>query len=81
MLDSLKKNSFVIIGRAGMDFYADPPGTEVEHATKFITALGGSSANIAAAITRQGGKAALVTAVSDDAVGRYVLNQLAPLRD
>ena len=49
MLDSLKKNSFVVIGRAGMDFYADPPGTEVEHATRFITALGGSSANTAVA--------------------------------
>lgn len=77
MLDSLKKNSFVVVGRAGMDFYADPPGTEVEHAAQFITALGGSSANIAAAITCQGGKAALVTAVSDDAVGRFVRNQLA----
>ena len=60
-----------------MDFYADPPGTEVEDGTQFITALGGSSANIAVAITRQGGKAALVTALSDDAVGRYVRNQLA----
>ncbi|MCP4316972.1 MAG: 5-dehydro-2-deoxygluconokinase [Hyphomicrobiales bacterium] len=77
MLDSLKKNRFVIVGRAGMDFYADPPGIEVEHATQFSAALGGSSANIAAAITRQGGMAAIVTAVSDDAVGRYVLNQLA----
>lgn len=77
MLDSLKKNSFLVIGRAGMDFYADPPGTEVELATQFITALGGSSANIAVAITRQDGAAALVTSVSDDAVGRYVRNQLA----
>ncbi|SLN66180.1 5-dehydro-2-deoxygluconokinase [Roseisalinus antarcticus] len=67
---------FLVIGRAGMDLYADPPGAQVETATRFTTALGGSSANIAIAITRQGGQAALVTRVSDDAVGRFCLNQL-----
>ena len=76
VLDSLKKNSFVILGRAGMDLYADPPGTRTETATSFFAALGGSSANIAVAIARQGGAAALVAAVSDDAVGRFVRNQL-----
>jgi 5-dehydro-2-deoxygluconokinase len=67
---------FLALGRAGMDFYADPPGTRVEEAVRFSTALGGSAANIAAAITRLGGVVALVSAVSNDAVGRYVLNQL-----
>ncbi len=75
-LSRLAQNSFVIIGRAGMDFYADPPGTRLEEAECFVAHLGGSSANIAAAITKQGGKAALVTRVSDDAVGRFALNQL-----
>lgn len=72
----LARNSFVVIGRAGMDLYPDPPGTRTEDATRFQSALGGSSANICVAITRQGGEAALVTCVSDDAVGRYCLNQL-----
>lgn len=67
---------FLVIGRAGMDLYADPPGTRTEEATRFTTALGGSSANIAAAIVRQGGQAALVTCVSDDAIGRFALNEL-----
>lgn len=75
-LSRLAGNRFVVIGRAGMDFYADPPGCELEHASRFTTALGGSSANIAAAICRHGGQAALVTCVSDDAIGRFVLNQL-----
>ncbi len=75
-LSRLARNSFVIIGRAGMDFYADPPGTHLEKAERFVAHLGGSSANIAAAIAKQGGKAALVTRVSDDAVGRFALNQL-----
>lgn len=75
-LDRIKGNSFVILGRAGMDLYADPPGTRTEDATHFFTCLGGSSANIAAAITRHSGQAALVTTVSDDAIGRFALKQL-----
>ncbi|OSP54115.1 5-dehydro-2-deoxygluconokinase [Pseudoruegeria sp. SK021] len=75
-LNRLKGNSFIIIGRAGMDFYPDPPGTKTEDATHFTACLGGSSANIGVAITRHGGQAALVTAVSDDAIGRFALNQM-----
>jgi 5-dehydro-2-deoxygluconokinase len=72
----LKGNKFVIIGRAGMDFYPDPPGTKTEEATRFFACLGGSSANIGVAITKLGGSADLVTCVSDDAIGRFALNQL-----
>jgi 5-dehydro-2-deoxygluconokinase len=75
-LARLSGRNFLVIGRAGMDLYADPPGTRVEEATRFTTALGGSSANIAVALVRQGCRAALVTCVSDDAVGRFCLNQL-----
>ncbi|MEF2547119.1 5-dehydro-2-deoxygluconokinase [Aurantimonas sp. E1-2-R+4] len=71
------RNDFVIVGRAGMDFYPDPPGTKTEEATRFVACLGGSSANIGVAITRHGGRAALVTSVSDDAIGRFCLNELA----
>ncbi len=66
----------LVIGRAGMDLYADPPGAKIETATRFTSALGGSSANIAVALTRAGGQAALLTCVSDDAVGRFCLAQL-----
>ncbi len=75
-LSGIARNRFVVIGRAGMDFYADPPGTRTEDATRFVACLGGSSANIGAAITRHGGEVALVTSVSDDAIGRFALNQL-----
>lgn len=67
---------FLVIGRAGMDLYADPPGTRIEDATRFTSALGGSSANIAVALVRQGCTAAILTRVSDDAVGRFVCAQL-----
>ncbi len=72
----LKGNRFVIIGRAGMDFYPDPPGTRTEDATRFFACLGVSSANIGVAITKLGGHADLVTCVSDDAIGRFALNEL-----
>ncbi|WP_299472343.1 5-dehydro-2-deoxygluconokinase [uncultured Roseibium sp.] len=70
------KSKFLVLGRAGMDFYADPPGAEAEHATRFTTALGGSSGNIAAGLARHGLSVSLLTCVSDDSVGRFVLNQL-----
>ncbi|MBG1230714.1 5-dehydro-2-deoxygluconokinase [Aestuariivirga litoralis] len=76
MLECLAQNKFLVIGRAGMDLYADPPGTEIEDALKFSAALGGSAANIAVAISKQGGNTALLTAVSNDAVGRYTLKAL-----
>ncbi|TGD60804.1 5-dehydro-2-deoxygluconokinase [Tabrizicola sp. WMC-M-20] len=75
-LSRVSGGRFLVIGRAGMDLYADPPGTRTEEATRFSAALGGSSANIAVALTRQGCRAALLTCVSDDAVGRFCLNQL-----
>jgi len=75
-LQRLRQNSFLVLGRAGLDLYADPPGTRIEQAERFTAALGGSAANIAAAIVKLGGAAALVTAVSDDAVGRFTGNEL-----
>lgn len=72
----LRGKNFLIIGRAGMDMYPDPPGTRTEDATQFFTCLGGSSANIGVAITKLGGRASLVTRVADDAIGRYCCNQL-----
>ena len=73
---NLARKNFLVMGRAGLDLYPDPPGTSIERATRFVSALGGSSANIAAALIKQGMKASLVTRVSDDAVGRFCLNQL-----
>lgn len=75
-LARLRGGGFLVIGRAGMDLYADPPGAELHLATRFTSALGGSSANIAAGLVRLGCDASLVTRVSDDAIGRFCLAQL-----
>ncbi|MEM8569847.1 MAG: 5-dehydro-2-deoxygluconokinase [Pseudomonadota bacterium] len=74
--DGIAKNRFVIFGRAGMDVFADPPGVKSEHAEHFSAGLGGSSANIAVGLCKFGAEAALATTVSDDAVGRFCVNQL-----
>ena len=75
-LAALRWARFLVFGRAGMDLYADPPGERIETATRFTSALGGSAANIAAGIARLGGAASLISAVSDDAIGRFVVNEL-----
>ena len=76
LLKKIKENKFLIIGRAGIDIYPDPPGTKTENATHFVSHLGGSSANIAVALTKLGGNCKLLTSVSDDALGRLAINQL-----
>jgi 5-dehydro-2-deoxygluconokinase len=78
--ERFSRNNFLVVGRAGMDLYVHPAGARLEEAEYLQSALGGSAANIAAGITKLGGKAALLTCVSDDAVGRYVLNQLDAYR-
>ena len=46
LISKIKKNNFLLIGRAGIDIYPDPPGTKTEQATNFVSHLGGSSANM-----------------------------------
>ncbi len=76
LIDGIRKNSFAVFGRAGMDMFADPVGAKAETAKTFRSDLGGSSANICAGLCKLGGQAALVTSVSDDAVGRFCTNRL-----
>ena len=67
----------IVLGRAGLDLYAEPPGASVEEAETFRAALGGSSANIAVALVKSGAKAMLVTRVADDAIGRRCAAEVA----
>lgn len=74
--DALATGNFLVIGRVGMDFFPDPPGTRTREATTMYVSMGGSAANTAAGLVKLGCRAALVTAVSDDAVGWYCEGQL-----
>ncbi len=71
------RKRFIVVGRAGMDLYPEPAGTKIADATQFSAQLGGSAANIAAGLSRLGADVALLTALSDDPVGRFCLKQLA----
>ncbi|MFA8443088.1 PfkB family carbohydrate kinase [Yoonia sp.] len=75
LLDGIKANNFVVVGRAGIDLFTDP-GVATEDAETVTVGLGGSSANIAAGICKLGGQASLVTRVSDDSIGSYCTQQL-----
>lgn len=76
MLAGLKQKNFLIIGRVGMDLCPTPAGSATAQAEQMVVTMGGSSANIAAGLSKFGCQTALVTCVSDDAVGDYCLNQL-----
>ncbi|MDC1397567.1 5-dehydro-2-deoxygluconokinase [Octadecabacter sp.] len=74
-LSGIKGGKFIVVGRVGMDL-SPVARTQIETATDMFVAMGGSSANIAAGLVKLGLAADLITCVSDDAVGRYCLNQL-----
>ena len=76
LISKIKKNNFLLIGRAGIDIYPEPPGTKIENANKFVSHLGGSSANMGVELTMLGGKCHILTCVSDDTLGKLALNQL-----
>ncbi|MEN8918778.1 MAG: 5-dehydro-2-deoxygluconokinase [Octadecabacter sp.] len=74
-LEGIKGGKFIVVGRVGMDM-SPVDRSQTEHAENMFVAMGGSSANIAAGLVKLGLSADLVTCVSDDAIGRYCLNQL-----
>jgi 5-dehydro-2-deoxygluconokinase len=73
---ALKDKSFLVIGRVGLDLCPTPEGTRTQDMTTLFADMGGSSANIAAGLVKLGCTAALVTSVSDDAVGWLCENML-----
>ncbi len=76
LIDGIKGNRFAVLGRAGMDLFADPIGVKSEDADMFRADLGGSSANICAGLIKLGSQSALITSISDDAIGRFCVNRL-----
>jgi 5-dehydro-2-deoxygluconokinase len=72
--DSSKK--VLVIGRAGMDIYPEPPGTKIDEVQNFSTHLGGSAANTCVALSKLNISSDLVTCISDDAIGNFIFNKL-----
>ena len=67
----------ICLGRAGVDFYAQQDGVALEDVVTFRKSVGGSPANVATQLARLGGRAAILSMVSDDGFGRYVRRFLA----
>src|SRR5271155_5812722 len=69
--DLKRRFAAIVVGRAGMDLYPLPDGTETESAEQFAAEVGGSAGNIAVALSRQGYRAALLGARSAVPVGLF----------
>lgn len=76
VLDRARPLGAIVIGRAGMDLYPEPDATKIAEAARFVCDVGGSAGNIAVALARQGVASALISPLSDDAVGRFVRERL-----
>ena len=72
----LSQGNFIVIGRAGLDLYPYPAGTDTKDAQKFESDLGGSAANIAVSLSRLGCNAFLCSTFADDSVGNFIMNKL-----
>lgn len=66
----------VAVGRAGLDLYADQVGVPFEKIQSFAAYVGGTPANIAVGSRRLGLRTALLTAVSVDPVGDFIVHFL-----
>lgn len=66
----------ICLGRAGVDLYAREHDTEFQDVIGFDKHVGGSPANIAIGMAILGSKIAVLSVVSNDMLGNYVINNL-----
>ncbi|MCB1500937.1 MAG: 5-dehydro-2-deoxygluconokinase [Bauldia sp.] len=66
----------VTIGRSSVDLYGKQIGSRLEDVSSFARSVGGCPANIAIGAARLGLKAALISGVGDEQMGRFILEQL-----
>ena len=66
----------ITIGRASVDLYGQQVGGRLEDMASFSKAVGGCPSNIAIGTARLGLKSGLVTRVGDEAMGRFIREQM-----
>ncbi len=71
-----RTRDIISLGRLAVDLYAQQIGARLEDVASFAKYLGGSSANIAFGCARLGLKAAMLSRVGDDPMGRFLLETL-----
>lgn len=67
---------FIAIGRSSIDLYGQQVGGRLEDMSSFAKYIGGSPTNTAAGAARLGLKSAVITAVGDEHMGRFIIEQL-----
>jgi len=67
----------ICLGRLAVDLYAQQLGARLEDASSFAKYLGGSSANVAFGCARLGLRAAMLSRVGDDHMGRFLTETLS----
>ena len=66
----------IAIGRSSVDLYGIQVGGRLEDMSSFAKYIGGSPTNTAAGASRLGLKSAVITAVGDEHMGRFIIEQL-----
>ncbi len=66
----------ITIGRASVDLYGQQVGGRLEDMASFSKAVGGCPSNIAIGTARLGLKSGLITRVGDEAMGRFIREQM-----
>jgi 5-dehydro-2-deoxygluconokinase len=67
----------ICMGRAAVDLYGEQVGGRLEDMTSFAKYLGGCPANVAVGAARLGLKAAMLTRVGDEHMGRFLRETLS----
>lgn len=71
-----RRYDLACLGRLAVDLYAQQVGARLEDVSSFAKYLGGSSANIAFGVARLGLRAAMVSRVGDEQMGRFLTGTL-----
>ena len=72
----MKTLDAITFGRSSVDLYGAQVGGRLEDMTSFRKYIGGSPTNIAAGLARLGMRAAVITRVGDEHMGRFIREQL-----
>jgi 5-dehydro-2-deoxygluconokinase len=73
----MKALDVITIGRSSVDLYGAQIGGRLEDMGSFEKYIGGSPTNIACGTARLGLRSAVITAVGDEHMGRFIIEQLA----
>lgn len=69
----------ISIGEALIDFIPQEKGVELKGVSNFLRVAGGAPLNVAAAVSKLGGKSQMITKLGIDGFGDHILEEVKPL--